>query len=350
MHDGGGLEHGSFFWCDLSTFDVDRTKAFYRDILGWAYTQDTQPDGAPYYLASQDDAFRAALYQMPKKFKNMGMPSFWMSYIAVDNAQATADLAKSLGGIVEVGPIPFGDGASIALIRDPLGAGFTVCEGAAGMGGGRAKAAGAMAWNALYVSDASSVAPFYEALFGWRVSDQADSQGAHSILTASGKPEASLYELPDAVRGKFQFWGVHFAVSDLNAAKQKVLSAGGEVLSDEPDQLLAKDPDGAAFFLVPATQQEWDTKGPAANRVQTYPWKAATALIVLWAAALLDSNALLGALFLLWTIPALTRGETHFFDHIRRQDRPGLFWMLVVSWGLMSALLITLDIPGLWDV
>ena len=44
----------------------------------------------------------AGIYEMPKFFLEIQMPSFWMTYIAVSNAKAVAKRAAELGGKVEL--------------------------------------------------------------------------------------------------------------------------------------------------------------------------------------------------------------------------------------------------------
>ncbi len=249
------MPHGDFVWCDLSTFNVDATRAFYERLFGWTYQTMTQPDGAPYHIAYAGQAECAAIFEMPETFQKIGLPSFWMSYIQVDDIERTVAQAREWGGTVEVGPLPFGDGASIALIRDPLGAGFTVWHGD-GLSPRAARAApGQMAWNALTVSDARAVIPFYEALFGWRIDADADADGCHAVHSADGREISAIQELPDALRGPHQYWAVHFAVADPAEAKRRVVAGGGDILYEEPGRpnaaVLARDPDGAAFYLAP---------------------------------------------------------------------------------------------------
>ena len=45
------MPHGDFVWCDLSTFHVEDTRAFYERLFGWSYETIAQPDGAAFYLA-----------------------------------------------------------------------------------------------------------------------------------------------------------------------------------------------------------------------------------------------------------------------------------------------------------
>ena len=253
------MARGDFVWCDLSTFRIETALAFYEDLFGWSYNSIYQPDGTPYQIASTGQGEAAGLFEMPKKFQEIGMPSFWMSYIQVDNAAATVAEANRSGGKVEVGPVAFDESSQIALIRDPLGAGFTVYQGSdlqprhGDMGG-----PGQMIWNALYVSDPSAVTGFYEALFDWRISTDAGRPGVHAVHNEAGHQIASIHAASDQFRGGYEFWGVHFSVQDLAQALAGVGQGGGEVLGELDETArrgtLVRDPDGAAFFLVDGSE------------------------------------------------------------------------------------------------
>ena len=175
--------HGTFVWADLSTFHLHQTKKFYSQVFNWAYTvSDDQ-----YCTAHKGTKQISGLYEMPETFQKMNMPSFWMSYIQVDNVETTVAQAKSLNAIIElVEENPIG---KIALIRDPLGAGFTVYEGNQLNARGQNQA-DHMVWNELYVSDASQVKPFYEQLFGWTI--QHDSNNRYDVFNETKTPIAAI--------------------------------------------------------------------------------------------------------------------------------------------------------------
>ena len=193
---------------------------------------------------------------MPGKFRGMGMPSFWMSYIQVDDIVRAVGLARELGGKVEFGPQAFGASTSVALIRDPLGAGFTVYRGDELSPRMRNAHPGQMAWNSLYVSDAQAVIGFYMALFDWQILPDPSSTDSFDVHNARGKLISAIHEQGEVERGGYQYWGVHFAVRDLDEAKAHLTELGGKVLSEVRTAsgpiLAAQDGDGAAFFLVEA--------------------------------------------------------------------------------------------------
>lgn len=240
------MAHGDFVWCDLSARQTDIVCSFYNSLLRWQYHTDTAPDGSEYHVAYTDNPV-GGLYTMPSKFNTMGMPCFWMSYVEVSSVQSAIHTASTLGGKVEVGPISGPNGSLIALIRDPLGAGFTVIEGKGLIPRSDCPKHGEMAWNELYVSDARAVVPFYKSMFNWKIetSERVDEK---IDVTINGEVRSAIFQLPDSIRGKEQFWGIHFAVDDLSAAKSHV-NSNGTILYEQDDTLLARDPDNAAFFL-----------------------------------------------------------------------------------------------------
>ena len=243
---------GDFVWCDLSALNPERAKDFYGRLFGWRVGEITQPDGTPYYIASVGPGECAGLFEMPAKFQALNLPSFWMSYIAVDDIARVVDRARQGGGKVEVEPQSFSDDDAIALIRDPLGAGFTVYQGGALSPRMESPPPGHMAWNALFVSDAQAVMPFYADIFGWQMSRGESNSCA--IRNSRGDEIAAIYEQPDELRGGYQYWGVHFAVRDIAAAKVRVCELGGNVLvqqeTDFGPVVAAQDPDGASFYVV----------------------------------------------------------------------------------------------------
>ena len=243
---------GTFIWADLSTFRLAETQRFYARLFGWTYTRMRQPDGSPYEIALTDGAEDAALFEMPEAFQTMGLPSFWMPYFAVADVERACHKARSTGGKVEMGPLAWSSGR-IALIRDPLGAGFTVYEGNdLSFPSGRSTRV-RRTGCALYLSDAKAVEDFYQAVFDWRIMDDTSRKGGSVIHGVDGKTVAGLQELSEDVRGPYQYWGIHFAVSDPDSAARKIEAYGGKILSRDHGPrglvVLAADPDGAAFYL-----------------------------------------------------------------------------------------------------
>lgn len=316
------MQHGTFIWADLSSFRPEVTKEFYRKVMGWRFDD---------YVASVSAGPVAGLFEMPAKFQAINMPSFWMSYIAFDDVSAVTEIAKAKGGKVEVGPEPFEGGGTYALIRDPLGAGFTVYSGSALEGG--ATGLGARAGHGLFVSDASAVTGFYNALFGWEISNAKD--GVSEIMQ-DGVCIAHLHEIPDpAIRGKEQYWGVFFRHPDLKAAEAEIIAQGGTILAHvklpEGAALLARDPDGGAFFLLGGGGNVITAKTP-------FRWKAwlGLGLILL---SLGTGWTWIWAVFLtVWVWTGLRDKATWLFEPIPRDGAALLYWTLMILYGGLAVL------------
>ena len=159
-----------FAWIDLSTFDVKKASAFYREVFHWK-SPETIADYNQYTL---DRVPCAGIYSMPPFFRSIQMPSFWMTYISVADVTSVATKALELGGKVELEEeSPLGN---IALIRDPAGAGFTCYQGGARSVERSFAKAGKWCWTELMVSDISLVKDFYTALFGWRIQREVEDR------------------------------------------------------------------------------------------------------------------------------------------------------------------------------
>ena len=319
-------DHGQFIWCDLSTFRPDVTQPFYDDLLGWRFF------GGDYAIAESGGQPTAALFPMPQKFREIGMPSFWMSYIGVRDVEAAVATAETMGGKVEIGPSSFEGGGRYALIRDPLGAGFTVYEGNA-LGDGR-PVPGGRRTHGLFVSEAARVMPFYEAVFGWTFGRE--QAGTRQILR-DGHPIAHLHDVPDpAVRGKEEYWAILFDAP--RGAGAGLDSLGGrrvaEVDLPEGRATLAADPDGGHFFLLEGTA----AKAQPAPRNASVPWRAWTGLALIALAVITGWGWISALFFAVWTVMGLRDGVTYLFEPVARRDHPVLYWLTLASFAGLAVL------------
>jgi len=316
------MAHGEFIWCDLSAYDPPRAMRFYADVFGWRWSG---ADKNGTHLASAGRAPVASLYQMPKKFMQMGMPSFWMSYIAVDDAKAVVEQATRLGGKLELGPADYPGGGRYALIRDPLGAGFTVLQGEPGSTAGSTP--GQRAGHGLFVSDLSTIQPFYEALFGWSFGTV---ERGIAPVHLRGKVLFHCHEIPDpAVRGKEEYWAVLFAQA---TEFETITAAGGEIIADMPlpegDAVLARDPNGAAFVILREQHETAPSIGPP-----IWGWIGLGLVLI----SVFSTHLWPWAIFLgLWVIQGLRAGETHLLARIEKSREPVLFWAIMAVFSALA--------------
>ena len=92
-------------WVDTEQPDVDAARRFYEGLFGWTF-QDAMPADAParYLIASLDGKDVAAIGSA-----EVDAGAEWNTYIAVDDADATAAAVRAAGGpitreAVDVGP------------------------------------------------------------------------------------------------------------------------------------------------------------------------------------------------------------------------------------------------------
>lgn len=112
--------HGSFYWNELMSRDIERDKKFYADTLGWSFDGMPMPDGT-YWVANAGGRSVGGIFEMKgKDFE--GIPEHWMSYIAVDDVDARVDKAKAAGASV-IKPVFDVPGVGrIAVLKEPGGA------------------------------------------------------------------------------------------------------------------------------------------------------------------------------------------------------------------------------------
>jgi len=111
--------HGTFCWNELVSTDPDKARPFYKELIGWEIVDSGMP-GMKYEMMKVGEAMVGGLMKMPEEAK--GVPSHWMSYIAVDEVDQRAEKAKELGGTVIHGPEDIPNVGRFVVIQDPAGA------------------------------------------------------------------------------------------------------------------------------------------------------------------------------------------------------------------------------------
>ena len=236
-----------FVWADLSTYDIQKSLSFYQSVFDWRFE-----DVNGYFVARKSNREIAGLYETPDFFKKIRMPHFWMSYVAVENALKTAELAaKFVDAKVELTSEFYG--GDIALIRDPQGAGFTVYDGGK-LNGRHINEANSLCWNELHVSDAKNVIPFYEKLFDWIFNYDAASS-SYQVIAGDKQHVADIKQIPNAIKGKYEYWVCSFNVADLELTKRKILQNGGGVVTDEGHRMMVHDGSLEAFFYIQSNSE-----------------------------------------------------------------------------------------------
>ncbi|AKK10105.1 VOC family protein [Corynebacterium uterequi] len=119
-------EPGTAVWHDYSsTSNYTAAVAFYEELFDWATATFTEGDYS-YTTALADGAAFAGLRDAHALFPSE-VPSFWQSFLGVADVAECCRRAVELGGDVIRAPFDAEFGR-LAIIADPAGATFTVCE------------------------------------------------------------------------------------------------------------------------------------------------------------------------------------------------------------------------------
>jgi hypothetical protein len=242
---------GRFIWYELATHDVPAATAFYGDVARWK----PEPFGDDYtrWVGSQGPLGGLRTLTADES----GIPPHWTSHVIVDDVDATAALARKLGGKVLFGPEDTPEVGRFAVIADPQGAVLSVFRPREAMEPHDLSKEGEFCWNELMTSDHAAGFAFYSGLFGWtivqdmdmgqlgtyRVFGLGDADGLGGMMTIpKGTP------MPAA-------WIYYVSTDDLDAAIARATTRGATLLNGPMDvpgggriaQLT--DPQGAAFAL-----------------------------------------------------------------------------------------------------
>ena len=112
-------KHGVFYWNELMTRDVEAAIKFYRDVMGWQIEAVDMGDFTDWVASLDSQPVAGIMGMMP----DMGddVPSYWMSYIAVDDIDARLTKAKAAGAQVLRDPFDVPNVGRIAMLIDAGG-------------------------------------------------------------------------------------------------------------------------------------------------------------------------------------------------------------------------------------
>ena len=112
---------GTFCWNEVLTGDVKGAESFYTALFGW--TSETMEMGpVTYTLFKAGDKEAAGMMAIPEEAKAHGGKPTWMSYVTVEDVDASTKKAESLGAKICAGPENIPNMGRFSIITDPTGA------------------------------------------------------------------------------------------------------------------------------------------------------------------------------------------------------------------------------------
>jgi predicted enzyme related to lactoylglutathione lyase len=249
-------KQGTPCWADLSASDIEAAKAFYSKLFGWEL--DAMPAGPDmtYYMARLQGSYVAGMMQQMPDMAAAGMPSYWASYLAVDNADEAAARVTEAGGtlVYPVDDVANG-GGRMFFAADPTGAQVGFWQAGSHLGSGLVDEPGAMVWTELQTGDVPRAVAFYEAVTGCTSeTGPAGELSEYTNFIVDGKPVAGAMKPP--MEGVPPFWMTYFKVEDVDLAVARAVELGGQVYAPAFDVpgvgrlAVLADPSGAAFSIM----------------------------------------------------------------------------------------------------
>ena len=249
---------GTPCWVDLSSPDLEASIDFYGALLGWDVPGPENEEQTGGYRQAMKNGEPAA-GMMP--LMQEGQPPAWTTYIAVEDANATAARVAEAGGTAIAEPMDVTDLGRMAIFADPTGAVFGVWQPGTFPGAGVVNEPGGFSWNELGTRDPSTARDFYARVFSWgTVESEMGEMGVYSEWMLGERAVAGMLDLdgrlPDETRAR---WLTYFVVEDAEAAIETVKEKGGSLSSGPLDTpvgraAVVQDPHGAALAVIKPTE------------------------------------------------------------------------------------------------
>jgi predicted enzyme related to lactoylglutathione lyase len=246
--------NGTPSWVDIGSPDIDATAAFYGALFGWTTTEPGPvEETGGYRMFLKDGKLVAGLGPHEE-----GQPVAWTTYIAVDDADKTAELVNGNGGAVFMDPFDVMDAGRMAICADAVGAVFGIWQANQHPGAELVNEPGSLTWNELLTRDVDSAKRFYAAVFGIDPADFPMGDGPpYTIFNVNGRGVAGVLLMPDGFPAEVpSHWVTYFAVDDTDASAAKATSLGATVMRepfDIPDVgriAWLTGPHGDAFAII----------------------------------------------------------------------------------------------------
>jgi predicted enzyme related to lactoylglutathione lyase len=238
---------GTPSWVELSTTDADDSYAFYSELFGWTATEGAEDFGG--YRTWLDDG------QGVGGLNPMGQQAAWTTYVATDDADASAEKVGANGGTVIAPPMDVGSLGRMAVFTDPAGAVFGVWQAGEMKGADKVNEPVSCCWNELHTGDREAAKAFYGAVFGWRAQDEEMGESTYTVFHVGERPIGGA-----GGEAEQPYWLVWFSVADADAAVAKAQELGGTAQWGPEDVptvgrlAILRDPQGAVFGVLQGEQ------------------------------------------------------------------------------------------------
>jgi predicted enzyme related to lactoylglutathione lyase len=242
---------GTPSWVEVTSHDTAASSAFYGTLFGWE-ADDQGPDTGHYVVFRKQG--KAVAGDAPIMMD--GQPPAWTTYVGVDDANTTVEVAKKAGATVFVEPMDVMDLGRMAVFADPTGAALAIWQPKAHEGAELAGEPEAFCWNELHTRDVPAAKSFYSDVFGWQPNDMEMNGSTYTEWKLGDALVAGMMPMPAMVPAEVPaHWLVYFAVENCDATLSKATGLGATTLvpaTDIPPERFGvlSDPAGAVFAVI----------------------------------------------------------------------------------------------------
>ena len=222
---------GDFCWINILTTKPEDAKKFFSGLLGWTYG-DLGGMGSSIKVDGNDIG---GLFDLDSPQTPPGTPPLIGVMVKVDNADATAAKAKSLGGKAK-DPFDIAENGRMAELTDPNGAHIDLWQPKQE----QATIAdpmrhGAPSWFETYTPDVEAGKKFYTELFGWTAQTMPMPGMEYTVFSLGEKMIAGIMQPAAGMKDMPPQWVTYFTVDDADAAAKKASELGGTVMVPPTD-------------------------------------------------------------------------------------------------------------------
>jgi predicted enzyme related to lactoylglutathione lyase len=245
---------GSPCWADLWTSDVEGSRRFYSELLGWEAQEPSPEFGGYFMFTRQGVPVAGAMGGMG----DMPATDTWKIYLQTGDMTKTLEAAEAEGGEIFSPAMAVADLGVQAVLIDPTGAHHGAWQPGTFPGFTVIGEPGAPSWFELHTRDHAAAVAFYRAVYGWETDSAGDSDEFRYTTMRHPDGQGELAGIMDAgaflPEGLPSHWSIYWEVSDTDTALAQVKALGGSVVMDAMDTpygrlATATDPAGAQFKL-----------------------------------------------------------------------------------------------------
>lgn len=109
------------WWHKLNTWEPEQALTFYHTTLGWDFRPTPLPDGGTYWVAHHEGRDVGGIFHLTQPHFE-GIPSHWMTYLAVPDLHAAQEKAEAAGGEILRPAFQLHGVGKLAVVNDPTGA------------------------------------------------------------------------------------------------------------------------------------------------------------------------------------------------------------------------------------